>query len=56
MKYGSMEEFIQRVAEDKERQKKVRSRGSFSEKLKVLVRLQEKAFFMGKTRFKPWPL
>ncbi len=29
---------------------------SFEEKLRILVKLQEKAYFFGRTKFKPWPI
>lgn len=55
-KYASAEELIQRMIEGKKRATESQNRLTFEEKLRLLVRLQEKAYFWGKTKFRPWPL
>ena len=55
-RYRSAEVMIKNVRESKEQYEKGYLSMSFMDKLRVLVRLQEKAYFMGKTRFKPWPI
>ena len=54
--FNSAQDFINTVAESKAEYDAKRSRMTFEEKLKVLVKLQEKAFFLGKLSIKPWPI
>lgn len=55
-RFDSPEDHIRRVSESKEEYARKRKDLTFEEKLKILVKLQEKAYFMGKTKFKPWPI
>jgi predicted transcriptional regulator YheO len=48
-------EFIKTVAESKSEYHARRNLMNYEEKLKILVKLQEKAIFMGKIKVKPWP-
>ncbi len=54
--YSSKEVFLKRMRRDKEKLDKAYKTLSFEEKLRQLVKLQEKAWFMGKMKFKPWPI
>lgn len=56
IRFNSNAEFIQTVAESKVEYDAKRDLLSFEEKLRILVKLQEKAFFMGKLKVKPWPM
>jgi hypothetical protein len=55
-RFDSPDDHIRRVSESKEEYGRKRKRLTFEEKLRILVKLQEKAYFMRKTRFKPWPI
>ena len=55
-RFDSADDHIRRVWESKEEYARKRKGLTFEEKLRILVKLQEKAYFMGKTRFKPWPI
>lgn len=52
----SPEEHMKTVVRGKEEYQAYKQKMSFEEKLKILVKLQEKAYFFGKTRVKPWPI
>jgi hypothetical protein len=54
--YDSVEEMMLRVRESKEAYAAKYLGMSFMDKLRVLVRLQKKAHFMGKLKVKPWPI
>lgn len=54
--FDSYEEFIKAVCESKEQYEEQRWNLTFEEKLKLLVKLQEKAYAAGKLRVKPWPI
>ncbi len=49
-------EHLAAALESKERYAQRRKQLSFEEKLRILVKLQEKAYAMGKTKVKPWPV
>jgi len=55
-KFDSLDDHIRRVSESKEGYAQKRKGLAFEDKLKILVKLQEKAYLMGKTKFKPWPI
>jgi hypothetical protein len=54
--FDSYEEFIRAMSESKAAYEAKRSQLSWREKLKILVKLQEKAYAAGKLRVKPWPI
>ena len=55
-KYKSPEDMILKVRESKEEYEKSYLNMSFMDKLRVLVRLQKKAYLMGQLKVKPWPI
>jgi len=55
-KYDSIEDMIVEVRESKEEYEKKYLTMSFMDKLRVLVRLQKKAYLMGQLKVKPWPI
>ena len=55
-KYNSAEDMLLRVQESKEAYEKKYLTMSFMDKLRVLVRLQKKAYLMGQLEVKPWPI
>lgn len=55
-KFHSEADFIQSVAESKHQYDARRSSMSFEEKLRILVKLQEKAALLDKINIKPWPI
>ncbi len=55
-KYKSPEDMILKVRESKEEYEKSYLNMSFMDKLRVLVRLQKKAYMMGQLKVKPWPI
>ncbi len=55
-KYTSAEDMILKVKESKEDYEKKYLTMSFMDKLRVLVRLQKKAYLMGQLKVKPWPI
>jgi hypothetical protein len=55
-KYASADEMILKVQESKEEYEKKYLTMSFMDKLRVLVRLQKKAYLMGQLKVKPWPI
>jgi hypothetical protein len=55
-KYKSEEDMILKVRESKEDYEKKYLTMSFMDKLRVLVRLQKKAYVLGRLKFKPWPI
>ena len=55
-KYDSIEDMIVEVRESKEEYEKNYLAMSFMDKLRVLVRLQKKAYLMGQLKVKPWPI
>lgn len=55
-KYASPDEMILKVRESKDQYEKSYLAMSFMEKLRVMVRLQRKAYLMGKLNVKPWPV
>ncbi len=50
------QEHIKAVVKSKENYNTKRKSLPFEEKLKILVKLQEKYYFFGKTKVKPWPI
>jgi len=52
----SPQEQLAKVIHCKEEYARNRQALSFEEKLRILTKLQEKAYFMGKTKIKPWPV
>ena len=55
-KYRSPEDLIKKVRESKEQYEKEYLSMSFMDKLRVLARLQKKAYTMGQLKVKPWPI
>ena len=55
-KYNSVEDMVLKVRENKEEYEKKYLTMSFMDKLRVLVRLQKKAYAMGQLKVKPWPI
>ncbi len=55
-KHISVEHMILKVQESKENYEKKYLTMSFMDKLRVLVRLQKKAYLMGQLNVKPWPI
>lgn len=55
-KYNSADDMLLRVQESKESYEKKYLTMSFMDKLRVLVRLQKKAYLMGQLKVKPWPI
>jgi hypothetical protein len=55
-RYPSIRAFLDRIVADKAIGEREYRKLSFEEKLKRLVKLQEKAFFMGQMKFHPWPI
>jgi hypothetical protein len=55
-KYNSVEDMILKVRESKDEYEKNYLTMSFMDKLRVLVRLQKKAYLMGQLKVKPWPI
>lgn len=55
-RFKSHEEFIRAVNKSKAKYDKKRLLLSWKEKLKILVKLQQKAYAAGKLRVKPWPM
>ena len=54
--FKSPAEQIKAAVASKEDYDRKRKSLSYKEKLNIVVKLQEKAFFMGKTKVKPWPI
>ncbi|MFN0159129.1 MAG: hypothetical protein ACKVRP_13790 [Bacteroidota bacterium] len=54
--FNSHEEFIRAVSDSKAEYDKKRLHLSWEEKLKILVKLQQKAYAAGKLSVKPWPM
>jgi hypothetical protein len=55
-KFQSFDEFIQAVAESKEKHRTRYRTLSYKEKIQQVVRLQKKAYVLGRLKFKPWPV
>ena len=55
-KYKSPEDMILKVEESKAEYEKKYLTMPFMDKLRVLVRLQKKAYLMGQLKVKPWPI
>lgn len=55
-RFESYDDFIRSVSESKMEYNRKRMRLPWKEKLKILVKLQEKAYAAGKLRVKPWPI
>jgi len=55
-KYGSLDDMVSRIQESKEEYEKTYLTMSFMDKLRVLVRLQKKAYALGQLKVKPWPI
>jgi hypothetical protein len=55
-KYKSVDDMLRKVQESKEEYEKKYLSMSFKNKLRVLVRLQKKAYMMGQLKVKPWPI
>jgi hypothetical protein len=55
-KYKSVDDMLRKVQESKEEYEKKYLSMSFKDKLRVLVRLQNKAYMMGQLKVKPWPI
>lgn len=55
-KYKSVDDMLRKVQESKEEYEKKYLSMSFKDKLRVLVRLQKKAYMMGQLKVKPWPI
>ena len=47
---------LEAAVRGKDRYAAERAALSFEEKLRILVKLQEKAFAMGRTKVRPWPI
>ena len=56
IKYQSAQKLLKDILESKKKYEERKRAKSFEEKIEILVRLQEKAYFFGKTKFKPWNL
>ncbi|MBM2840496.1 MAG: hypothetical protein HW412_1024 [Bacteroidetes bacterium] len=55
-KYKSVDDMLRKVQESKDEYEKKYLSMSFKDKLRVLVRLQKKAYMMGQLKVKPWPI
>ncbi len=54
--FKSYEEFLQKMTESKEAYERKVLQLSWEEKIKIVVKLQEKAYAAGWTKVKPWPV
>lgn len=52
----SAQDHLALVIENKKVYEGNRANLPFEDKLKILAKLQEKAYFFGKTKVKPWPV
>ena len=55
-KFKNPEELVDTISRSKEAYSAKRKQMSFEEKLLILQKLQEKAYFFGRTKIKPWPI
>jgi hypothetical protein len=55
-KYNSVDDMLVKIQASKEDYEKNYLTMSFMDKLRVLVRLQKKAYSMGLLNVKPWPI
>lgn len=53
--YTLAKEHVLKISQEKEIYQNEKRFLPFAEKLKILSKLQEKAFLLGKTKIKPWP-
>jgi hypothetical protein len=54
--FDSYDEFIKAVAESKAEYRAQYRNLSYKEKIRQIVRLQQKAYLLGRMKFKPWPI
>ena len=54
--FQTPKEHLDAVTASKSEYERKKKSLSYEEKLKIVVKLQEKAHFMGKTKIKPWPM
>jgi len=54
--YCGVDSLINRMLKSKADYENDKKKLSFEEKLKIMVKLQEKSYAMGATKIKPWPI